>query len=141
MRLFFDNNLSPALAGVFRALGYDAIHIDDGYSVLHRHMPDEEWLEFLDQPDERRLVLTVDKGMKRSGSVRAAFQRTKLTVFCLDAKLTKSSPEELAALPLYNLPKFKLWVFAKHPSVIMVSRQRGGARLRFDPPEPHRRAR
>lgn len=83
MKFFFDNNVSPKLAGAMKCLEGDeaVLHLTDRYAP---DTPDEEWLEFIGR--EGIVLISRDRMIRKRAGEFLTFRRHKVGAFFLTGK-------------------------------------------------------
>lgn len=91
MKIFFDNNLSPHIAGAIRELSktepsvHEVIHLRD---KLPANTPDIQWISGL---QGKWVILSIDRFTKNNDAERLALRHAGHTIFVLDRQWSKQT--------------------------------------------------
>jgi hypothetical protein len=115
LKIFFDNNLPPALAHALKALCGNDPHVSDVTHLRDRFAGDSKdlvWISSLAKEAGPWYVISIDKFKKDHRTEREAIKRAGLTVYVLDSHWSSQSYWSKAA-------RFILWwpVISKHASL------------------------
>lgn len=89
MKVFFDHNISPAMARAFKELFKDQHEIALLREKFRPDVRDVDWITELSR-DGRWIVISEDRRITRSQAERAAFSNSRLVGFFLSQGLHKA---------------------------------------------------
>ena len=89
MNIFFDHNLSPAMARALRELFRDRHHVTWLAERFRRTAMDLEWIQQL-SAEGRWVVISGDRRIARNRAEYGAFQNSRLVGFFLSRGLNKA---------------------------------------------------
>jgi hypothetical protein len=90
VNVFFDHNLSPAMARALRELFRDRHHVTWLGERFRRTATDLEWIQQLSAED-RWIVISGDRRITRNRAEYGAFQNSRLVGFFLSRGLHKAT--------------------------------------------------